>query len=142
MINTKYKDLIPNATLDEFFEKNKDKVETRTISYYLNPKNQLDDDTRIKPMEIHEYTGIFIDFREYNEGVDNIIPYGRISGGSALIDEAFIGTLMPTPYKDVVNVVMLWIRKISDIEKIKMSNNGLNFTENFYKVGIFTNELK
>lgn len=212
MINTKYKDLIPNATLDEFFEKNKDKIETRTISYYLNPKNTHYDYTKGNPreivyykpsvgdvvklksggpdmtvksissdenflnvvyfndgkiidyklsirclsvvsslydlelttinMETHDYTGIFIDFREYNKDNDNIIPYGRILEGNNTLLESFEGSTKPTPYKNSDDVVMMWIRKISDIEKTKMANNGLNFTENFYKVGIFTNELK
>jgi uncharacterized protein YodC (DUF2158 family) len=212
MINTIYKDLIPNITLDEFFENNKGKVETRTISYYLNPKNTHFDPTKgdlkeiihYKPsvgdivrlksggpdmtvrsilsdgnylivlyfdgnkiidykfnirclnvvssindiesdkvqMETHDYTGIFINFRKYDKEKDNIIPYGRISEGSATLLDTLMGTTKPTPYKDADDVVMMWIRKISDIEKTNMANNGLNFTENFYKVGIFTNELK
>jgi hypothetical protein len=143
----KYKNLIPDLTLDEFFENNKDKVETRAISFYLNPKNQLLVDKRVNPTETHNYTGIFIDFREYDKSVDNIIPYGRICVGSAKMIDAFMGsvpyfsdTIIDNPNTN--DIVMLWVRKIADIEKSKMANNGLNFIENFYKFGLFTNETK
>lgn len=138
MINIKYRDLIPNLTLDDFFESNKDKVETRAISFYLNPKNKLDDDTRIKPMQTHDYTGIFVDFRAYNKDIDNIIPYGGICMGSKQLHDAFIELHLDSNDGDYIS---LWIRKISDFEITKMANNGLSFVENYYKVGAFTNEL-
>jgi hypothetical protein len=143
MINSKYKDVITNVTLDDFFNSFKDKIETRTIQWYLNSHNLSDDDKRVKPIESHDYTGIFIDIREYNKDVDNILPYGIITEGNTSLIDAFNNrTDTRCKSESEPDIVMVWVRKITDIERSRMANNGLIFTENWYKVGFFTNETE